>query len=475
MHPVERYLRDLRTTYAAGGVAETSGYPALLGLLNSVGQVLAPRVLAVAHPASVGAGIPDVALYTSDQLARDGTPRPGLLPGRGVVEVKGVNADLQALARGAQVGRYLAAYGLVLVTNYRAFGLVTADANGAAVIGETIALATDAATFRVADPHELATQRGDDLISFLTRVLLLRAPLRTPKDLATVLAAYAREASTLVERQRNVPMLASVRQSLEQALGITFEGERGDHFFRSTLIQTLFYGVFSGWVLWHAEQPDRNDRFTWRLAASYLHLPILQSLFGQLVQSNRLRSLGLLDILAWTDDALARVDRAAFFTAFAEREAVQYFYEPFLAAFDPELRRELGVWYTPREIVRYQVARVDQVLRDELGIVDGLADPNVLVLDPCCGTGAYIVEVIEHIAKTLQARGDDDLLASDLKKALTERIFGFELLPAPFVVAHLQLGLLLQRLGATFDGDERAAVYLTNALTGWEPAIGPRS
>ena len=77
---------------------------------------------------------------------------------------------------------------------------------------------------------------------------------------------------------------------------------------------------------------------------------------------------------------------------------MQYFYEPFLQAFDPELRKELGVWYTPPEIVEYMVARVDTVLREELDVPDGLADPRVYVLDPCCGTGAYLVEVLEKIA-----------------------------------------------------------------------------
>ena len=67
-----------------------------------------------------------------------------------------------------------------------------------------------------------------------------------------------------------------------------------------------------------------------------------------------------------------------------------YFYEPFLEAFDPELRKQLGVWYTPAEVVRYMVARVDMALKEDLGIADGLAADNVYVLDPCCGTGTYL-------------------------------------------------------------------------------------
>lgn len=111
------------------------------------------------------------------------------------------------------------------------------------------------------------------------------------------------------------------------------------------------------------------------------------------------------------------------------------------------------------------------MLREELDIHDGLADPRVYVLDPCCGTGAYLVEVLKRINDTLKEKGADALTGNTVKHAAMERVFGFEILPAPFVVSHLQLGLLLQNIGAPLSetGSERAGVYLTNALTGWEP------
>ena len=114
---------------------------------------------------------------------------------------------------------------------------------------------------------------------------------------------------------------------------------------------------------------------------------MLQALFQQLSQPGRLRPLGLVEVLDWTAAALDRVDREAFFSRFNEGEAVPYFYEPFLEAFDPALRKQLGVWYTPAEVVRYMVARVDRALKDDLDIPEGLAAENVYVLDPCCGTG----------------------------------------------------------------------------------------
>ena len=117
------------------------------------------------------------------------------------------------------------------------------------------------------------------------------------------------------------------------------------------------------------------------------------------------------------------------------------------------------------------VARVDMALKEDLGIADGLAAENVYVLDPCCGTGTYLAEVLRRIADNLQDRGLGALVGAHVKQAATQRVFGFEIMPAPFVVSHLQVGLTMQALDAPLsdDGTERAGVYLTNALTGWEP------
>ena len=117
------------------------------------------------------------------------------------------------------------------------------------------------------------------------------------------------------------------------------------------------------------------------------------------------------------------------------------------------------------------VARVDRALKDDLGLAEGLAAQNVYVLDPCCGTGAYLAEVLRRIAANLKGQGLGALAGARVKHAAIERVFGFEIMPAPFVVAHLQVGITMQDLDAPLaeDGTERAGVFLTNALTGWEP------
>ena len=174
---------------------------------------------------------------------------------------------------------------------------------------------------------------------------------------------------------------------------------------------------------------DLRVKFNWRLAGDHLRVPIVGVLFHQLIEPTQLKALGIDEVLDWSGEVLNRVDRAVFFKAFEEEHAVQYFYEPFLDAYDPALRKQLGVWYTPPEIVNYMVERVDSVLRSELCIADGLADQSVVVLDPCCGTGSYVVEVLRRIEKTLIQKGKTALTANAVKKAAIERVFGFEICP----------------------------------------------
>ncbi|HVA63980.1 MAG TPA: type ISP restriction/modification enzyme [Terriglobales bacterium] len=472
------YLRRVAEIKASGAaVAELSFYPALDQLLNALGGALRPKVRCILSLKNRGAGLPDGGLFTIEQLHHD-EPPPNQKPTRGAIEVKPPADSLSAWVGAEQVEDYVRGYGVVLLTNLRGFAMLalSSGSTGRPQEMERYELApTDKAFWSAAaHPERTAHEHGVRLAEFLKRALMLAAPLAAPEDVAFFVASYARDALTRIER---APLadLDPLRSALEQALGLRFEGEKGEHFFRSSLIQTLFYGVFSAWALW-AESPraPQESRFGWRGAAWLLRIPVLRKLFHELVDPTRLESLGLPELLDRTTAALERVDRGAFFSRFRAGDAVQYFYEPFLECFDPELRRQLGVWYTPREVVEYMVVRVDTALREELGIERGLADPDVIVLDPCCGTGSFLVEVLRSIGRTLRGLGETGLAGDDVREAARDRIFGFELLPAPFVIAHLQIGMLLAHEAVPLHEGERAAVYLTNALTGWEPPVGAK-
>ena len=472
---VEAYFAGLQMIRASGGATdERSLYAPLANLLNAVGSSLRPKVFCVQELADQGVGHPDFGLYTTQQVQK-GKPKSGQKPERGVIEVKPVAADAWLTAKSDQVASYWQGYRQVLVTNARDFVLIGEDGAGHSVRLESFQLAHSAAQFdaKLEHPRAFANDIGTGLVEYLTRVLSHAASLAEPKDVAWLLASYARDGLARVEKSGDAASLASLRSALEESLGVKFEGDQGAAFFRSTLVQTLFYGVFSAWVLWSRQTPPPSGVFDWHGAVWHLRAPVLRALFQHLSDPGKLQPLGLVEVLDWTAAALNRVERDAFFAKFGEGEAVPYFYEPFLQAFDPELRKQLGVWYTPAEVVRYMVARVDKALKDDLGIPDGLAGENVYILDPCCGTGAYLAEVLRRIAANLQGKGLGALVGAQVKKAATERVFGFEIMPAPFVVAHLQVGLTMQELDAPLSEDinERAGVFLTNALTGWEPTV----
>ena len=463
-------MSEIRRTGSA--VKETSFYGTLETLFNEVGKTLKPKVRCIINLQNRGAGIPDGGLFTPAQFQRNSNELiKGQPPERGAIEIKSTSDDVRKIAESKQVGSYLQKYRQVLVTNYRDFLLVRLDETGTTQFLESFLLAREEKDFwqKADNPQEFSENDNERFVEFLKRVMLSAAPITKPEDVAWFLASYARDAKARIE-QTELSALETIRKALEDALGIRFEGEKGENFFRSTLVQTLFYGIFSAWVLWHKRNPNTGEKFRWREAAWELRVPMISVLFDQIATSSNLRQLNLVEVLDWTGNVLNRVVREEFFASFAEDHAVQYFYEPFLEAFDPNLRKELGVWYTPPEIVKYMVERVDRTLREELDLLDGLADESVYILDPACGTGAYLVEVLRRINQTLEEKGEDATRGQKIKTAVQSRVFGFEILPAPFVVSHLQIGLLLEQFGVGLSDEraERAGVFLTNSLTGWD-------
>lgn len=431
-----------------------------------------------------GADRPDVALYDSEGDF-------AIVCG----EVKLPESSLEKMAistdRNDQIGRYLAQTGVVLLSNVRAFGLLVPDGewkNDGPVPPDQRQLLTTATLWTSAqslrDGSEVKANAGRKLTELIEETVTSFAPIAEPETLARVLALQARRAKEELPDRFGTAVQALI-DDFGEALGITFEGQEGEAFFRSSLVQTVFYGLFASWLLWAQEETE--EPFQWQQIPKYLSIPFIGELFYELQHPKRISDLGLAPRLDLATDTLGRVDHDRFFRKLsipslggddsdperAAASAIVYFYEPFLAAFDPDLRKELGVWFTPPEIVKYQVRRIDRLLRDKLDCGRGLADDRVVVLDPGCGTGAYLIEVLTCIAEQLRSEGAEAELGATLLKAVQDRVLGFEILTAPFVIAHLQIHLILSGLGAKPGAEERPGVYLTNALTGWEDEDTP--
>ena len=153
-------------------------------------------------------------------------------------------------------------------------------------------------------------------------------------------------------------------------------------------------------------------------------------------------------------------------TAFTVRDRLEdpviHFYETFLAEYDPQRRVDRGVYYTPSQVISYIVRSVDSLLKTELNRPDGLANDNTLILDPATGTGGFLLAVLEHIQASVTGTYGTGEWTQYVNAQLVKRLFGFELLVAPYTIAHLKLSLFLQSQG--WHADERLRIYLTNTL-----------
>lgn len=472
------YAREIGNLIGSGSTTEATYYPAVRSMIAaalSAGDLpFDVRINTSEEKSGGGINLPDVALYDSD--------------GKFLVvcgEVKLPTMELDQLAASTenknQIGRYLAATRAVLISNVRGFALVTTDPN---CMGSDPVPPASRRVEHVVEfwPSVSAAKEGkaisaavlDDFADLIETAVTRFAPIAEPESLARILARQARRAKADLP-EKFTHAVQGLLEDFGKALGVTFIGPEGEEFFRSSLIQTAFYGLFAGWCLWW--QGNRKKPFAWEDLAEYLKIPFLGSLFYEFRHPSRIKELRIAKHLDIATETLARVDKPQFFKSFelptltheasSAATAIMHFYEPFLNAFDPDLRKELGVWYTPTPIVRYQVGKIDRLLRDELGCSRGFADERVVVLDPACGTGAYLIEVLRHTAEQLEQEGAGATLAAKLRDAVCRRFIGFEILTAPFVVAQLQLYLLLARLDVAPDEKHRPAVFLTNALTGW--------
>src|SRR5690348_1761490 len=235
MTPLEKFLHDVYEIHSSrAAVDETPYYGSLETLFNEIGKTVKPRVRCIIHIKNQGAGLPDGGLFTREQFDKASVqvPREGQLPSRGAIEVKPPVEDAMRVALGEQVTRYLSRYRQVVVTNLRQFILVAHDLDGNPTVLEKYELADSEAGFwsAAARPRQTDGVHGARFAEYLKRVMLHAAPIAAPEDVAFFLASYARDALARIEGIE-LEALGAIRGALEEALGLKFEGKKGEHFF----------------------------------------------------------------------------------------------------------------------------------------------------------------------------------------------------------------------------------------------------
>ena len=454
---LKNYLATIEQALKTGQASEHTHRPALETLLEALGG---PEVDAINEPKQIACGAPDFIVVR------------GTVP-LGHVEAKDVGIDLSKLERGEQLTRYRESLSNLVFTDYLSFRWY--------LDGELRLMADlprPSANGRIRWSDDAASQVSQLLQQFLIADIPLKS---TPQDLATRMAGLAKLIRALIEQTFRAEgeagelhsQLAAFRQVLIESLSIEQ--------FADMYAQTLCYGLFAA----RCNAPAQG--FTRQKAASALPKtnPFLRKLF------NTIAGPDLDERIAWAVDQLAellaRADISAILTDFGKRtrqeDPVVHFYETFLAAYDSKMREARGVYYTPEPVVGYIVRSVDTLLKRDFGMKEGLAHAKKIklkrpkahgkgeetyethrlqILDPATGTGTFLYAVIAKIREHFE--GNAGAWPGYVADHLLPRLFGFELLMAPYAVAHMKLGLELEQSGYDFASDQRLGVFLTNSL-----------
>ncbi|RME86297.1 MAG: DNA methyltransferase, partial [Zetaproteobacteria bacterium] len=435
---LEAYLREVERLLRSGAATEHSYRPAFQALVEAI-----TGLAAVNEPKRAGCGAPDFVLLD------------GLLP-VGHIECKDLGADLDAVEASDQLQRYRGALPNLILTDYLAFRWY---ANGERKL-----------SLRIADWDGSRLVPNDaglaQLPVLLKQFANARAPtIRTAKRLAEMLAGKARLLDALVlqafekedERGELHEQLCAIRELLVPDMTVEE--------FADMYAQTVAYGLFAARLF--DPTPESFSRFE---AASLLPPtnPLLRAFF---------QHLGSYDLdhdpaVAWCIDEMCQlfmhVDIHAVLRDFSQRKGFEdpivHFYETFLAEYDPKLKKSRGVYYTPEPVVSFIVRSVDAILKEKFGKPAGLADKSVVVLDPATGTATFLRAVIEMVHRHFEDKGQQGMWNAYVPEYVLKRIFGFELLMAPYAVAHLKLGEQLKNTGYDFKSGERLGVFLTNTL-----------
>ena len=332
-----------------------------------------------------------------------------------------------------------------------------------------------------------------------------REVITTSKELSDRLAELARAIRDRIRTALAIETEFGPLTKLMKAFRTALVHDLDEARFADMYAQTIAYGLLS------ARITDPAHRTTDDLAAHMRTNPFLKALMETFLRVGGgsgkaggpridFDELGVCEVLELLDEANMEAIVLDFGDRNPQEDPVIHFYEHFLAAYDKEQKLRRGVFYTPRPVVSHIVRSLDELLGSDFGLTDGLADTTtwgemakrheklkipegtppgqafVQILDPATGTGTFLVEVIDLIHNRMaakwkaQSHGEEKIHAlwnQYVPKHLLPRLHGYELLMAPYAIAHLKIGLKLYETGYRFESDERARVYLTNAL---EPA-----
>lgn len=473
---VNQYLDAVNKLYQSGISSEHAYRPDFRDLVNE----LVSDITITNEPSNVtDCGNPDYVITK------------GKIP-IGFIEAKDVGKDLNSKQYKEQFGRYRKALDNLIITDYIWFqffqhGELTHEIRIAEVSGKKIQ--------PLAGNHDDFINLIKDFCSYVSQTI------KSPKKLAELMAAKARLLENILEKAITTDEESDDNSALQQQYK-TFKDilihDLTPQGFADIYSQTLAYGMFAARL-----HDDTLDDFSRQEAAELIPKsnPFLRKLFSHVA------GIDIDERIKTTVDNLADVFRATnveellknFGKSTLTHDPIIHFYETFLAEYDPKLRKARGVWYTPEPVVSFIVRSVDEILKSEFDLKDGLADISktnikvktdkpdrrtksgyveidkqvhkVQILDPATGTGTFLAEVVKfiHNEKFSSMKG---MWSNYVEEDLIPRLNGFELLMASYSMAHLKLDMLLNETGYKSKKNKRFNVFLTNSLEEHHPDTG---
>jgi len=443
------YLKKVHTIYTGGNFREESFYPSLKELFEDCASLFAAVSGAgvLVLPKRTEVGIPDFLIRKNGEIV-------------GHIEAKPPDTNLYEAAKTEQIERYVNALPNLIVTNLLEFRLYRD--------GKLVAraeLCSSDALLGLQPPRPKEVELFFELISEYYSFSI--PEIHSASDIAVVLAKKTRFSKAVLEE-----VLAQ-----EKAPGYPYPLVKGFYeIFKETLIedlmeerfvdlyaQTITYGLFAAKMV--AQEQEITKDNAWRFIPH--GVPLLPKIFYSFSGPNTPEPL------SWVIDDIVRVlnktDIAAVRTEIREThrliDPIIHFYETFLATYNPDERERLGVYYTPLPVVSYIVRSIHGILKEAFGKDKGLAEDDVMLLDPAAGTLTFVIRAIREALGELESRGLKGLIPAYIERHVLQHFYAFELLIVPYIVGHLRVSTALEReYGYAFREHERFRFYLTNTL-----------
>lgn len=477
---IQQYLSSVTSRFNSGISSEHSYRSDLEQLIRT----LVPGVDITNEPSKVTAcGNPDYV------ITRKKIPI-------GFIEAKDIGKDLNSKTYKEQFTRYKEALDNLIITDYLWFQFYQQ--------GELVH------EIRIADIENNKVSPNPEQFEHFSNLIVefcryISQTIKSPQKLAEMMAGKAKllqniiaEAVTADEKADEISQQDTWLINQYKTFKRMLIHDLMPRQFADIYAQTVAYGMFAARL-----HDDTLDDFSRQEAAELIPKsnPFLRRLFSEIAGPD------IDERIVKIVDNLAEVFRATdikqllknFGKATQTQDPIIHFYETFLAAYNPKLRKSRGVWYTPEPVVKFIVRAVDDVLKTEFGLKDGLADTTkttinidsdtpdkrqssgykqiekevhkVQILDPATGTGTFLAEVVRYIHEQ-KFKSMQGVWSDYVEKDLIPRLNGFEILMASYAMAHLKLDLLLKETGYVPKRDPRFNVYLTNSLEEYHPDTG---